>query len=349
MNWTTKNKRVAAIGGGVAVLAAGALYLVLNKDVASKIPGLNQVVDPPKCPLSGVEPAKESLLDRPAIALKIENNPLAYPLSGLEEAEVVYEEPVEGGLTRFMAIFHCTDAAKAGPVRSARIVDPAILSPYTLILGDAGGNDIVHNALVKGGVVEIDETDAGEAMFRADRPETTFEHTLYADTAAVRKIGEKEFGDPPPDDIFEFGDVQKGKKVKTITATFSAGSVATFTWKEGRWYRSQGDEPLIAESGDQFAADNVLIEQHTVNFAEGLTDVLGTPSPEIADVTGTGKAWLFRDGRVIKGTWTRESEDDPVHFETADGDTMLLAEGSTWIELLPDNKGDVKGSLDFAK
>lgn len=345
---TSKGKRVAAIGGGVAVVAGVALFLILNKDVASKLPLVGDAA-PATCPLSGVEPAKEALLDRPAIALKIENNPLAYPLSGLEEAEVVYEEPVEGGLTRFMAIYHCTDADKAGPVRSARIVDPAILSPYTLILGDAGGNDIVQKALSDGGVVEIDETKAGEAMQRVERPGITSEHTLYADTAAIRKIGQKSYKNAPSDDLFEFGDVQKGKKAKTVTATFSAGSIATFEWKEGRWYRAQGEEPLIAESGDQFATDNVLIEQHTVNFAEGLSDVLGTPSPEIEDVTGSGKAWLFRDGRVIKGTWTRDSIEDAVRFETSDGDEMVFAEGSIWIELLPDNKGDVKGSLDFGK
>ncbi|MEA2460333.1 MAG: hypothetical protein QOH90_510 [Actinomycetota bacterium] len=346
---TSKGKRVAAIGGGVGILAAVALFLVLNKDVASKIPIVNKVVDEPKCPLSGVEPSKDSVMDRPAIALKIENNPAAYPLSGLEDAEVVYEEPVEGGLTRFMAIFHCTDAEKAGPVRSARIVDPAILSPYTLILGDAGGNDIVRQALDESGIVQIDETAAGAAMSRADRPGVASEHTLYANTALVRKLGEKKFKDAPSDDIFEFGDIQDGKKAKRVTITFSAGSIANYAWKDGRYYRSQGDEPLISEGGDQFAADNVLVEQHTINFAEGLSDVLGTPSPEIEDVTGSGKAWLFRDGKVIKGTWKRDSVDDPVTFETADGDTMSLHAGTTWIELVPDKKGDLKGSIDFGK
>jgi hypothetical protein len=282
------------------------------------------------------------------VALKIENNPDAYPLSGLDDAEVVYEEPVEGGLTRFMAIFHCTDSEKAGPIRSARIVDPAIVSPYTLIMGDAGGNDIVRAALDTGGIVNVDETSAGEAMFRGDRPGYASEHTLYANSAAVRKIGQKKFDDPPSDDLFKFGDVQDGKKAKTVTISFPS-STAVFTWKEGRYYRSQSEEPLISEGGDQFAADNVLIEQHTINYAKGLTDVVGSPSPEIEDVTGTGKAWLFRDGKAIKGTWERESLEDPVRFKTMSGDEMVLHEGSTWIELLPNNKGDVKGTLEYGK
>jgi hypothetical protein len=345
---TSYQKRVAAIGGGIAVIAAAALFLIFNKDVANKIPVVNKLVADPRCPLSGKVPAKDGYLDRPAVALKIENNPDAYPLSGLDHAEVVYEEPVEGGLTRFMAIFQCTDAAKAGPVRSARIVDPAIVSPYTLILGDAGGNDIVRKALDKGGIVNIDETGAGSAMTRVDRPGIATEHTLYGDTAAIRKIGEKDFSDPPADNIFKFGDLQAGKKAKTVTITFPA-SEADFTWKDGRYYRAQSGTPLISEQGDQFAADNVLIEQHTINYAKGLTDVVGSPSPEIQDVTGTGKAWLFRDGTVIKGTWTRSSLADPVRFETATGDEMQLHEGATWIELLPNDKGEVRGSLDYGK
>ena len=347
---STNAKRAIAIGAGVVVLAVGAFLLLTNRD-GGPLDGLPIVGDdePETCPLSGEEPGKESALDRPAVGLKIENNPAAYPLSGLEEAEVVYEEPVEGGLSRFLAIYHCTDAAQAGPVRSARIVDPAILLPYTHILGAAGGNDIVRAALDEAELVVIDETGAGTAMSRVERPGVSSEHTLYGDTAAIRKLGRKDF-DEPPSEVFTFGDAEgTGKKATTITITFSLGNVVSFEWKEGRWYRIDNGQPLIGEGGDQFAADNVLIEEHTVNFAEGISDVIGAPSPEIEDVTGSGRAVLFRDGRAFKGTWTRESEEDRVVFETTAGDEMVLKEGTTWIELVPDDKGDLKGSFEYAK
>lgn len=77
---------------------------------------------------------------RAAVAVKVENDPSAYPLSGLDDAEVVYEEVVEGGVTRFMAIYHCTGSGKVGPVRSSRIVDAAIMRPITHILAASGGN-----------------------------------------------------------------------------------------------------------------------------------------------------------------------------------------------------------------
>ncbi|MDQ3914391.1 MAG: DUF3048 domain-containing protein [Actinomycetota bacterium] len=347
---TRTAKRAALIGGGVLVLAAGIFFVLLNKDVIEDVPVIGGLAGDPECPLTSRDPARPSLVDRPAVAIKIENNPVAYPLAGLEDAEIVYEEPVEGGLTRFMAIYHCTDSALAGPVRSARIVDPPIMSPYTLILGAAGGNDIVRAALEDAGVVTIDEDRADSAMTRVDRPGITSEHTLYADTAGIRKIGRRSYEDAPPDDLFEFGDLQgTGRRARSVTLTFSAGTVVTYDWTGKRWARSDDEQPLVNDAGAQLEVDNVLIEEHTVEHSDELSDSLGTPSPEIADVTGSGRAFLFRDGRMFAGKWFRESEEDPVRFETRGGDALVLKPGTTWIELLPDKTGDVRGTFSVAK
>jgi hypothetical protein len=348
---TSNAKRAAIIGGSVLVLAGGIFFVLTNREAVEGLPVIGEALaDDPECPLTSLDPDRESRVERPAVAIKIENNPVAYPLSGLEDAEVVYEEPVEGGLTRFMAIYHCTDSPQAGPVRSARIVDPPIMSPYTRILGAAGGNDIVIGALDDADIVTIDETKAGDAMTRVDRPGVTSEHTLYADTAAVRQLGRKQFAEIPRDDLFEFGDLQgTGRRARQVTLTFSAGAIVTYDWDGKRWSRSDGDAPLANEAGEQIQTDNVIIEEHTVNHSDRLGDVLGTPSPEIADVTGSGRAFLFRDGRVFAGKWSRESTDEPVRFETKGGDAFVLHPGTTWIELLPDKQGDVKGSFAISK
>jgi hypothetical protein len=349
---TTRGKKVAGIAAGVAALGAGAFFLISNRAPGDPIGGaLNPFDKPPAtCPLTGEEPKNDAVLARPAVAVKIENNPAAYPLSGLDDADVVYEELVEGGITRFMAIFQCGSTTKAGPIRSARIVDPHIVLPYTQILGDAGGNPTVRQALEDAGVVSIDETHAGDAMMRVPRSGYASEHTLYANIDALRKLGKKEFSDPPPDDIFDFGEVPKGgKKARSVTVNFSPTEAAHFEWKDGRYYRSEGDNPLISEGGDQFATDNIIVEEHEVNFSATLGDVHGIRSTEIADVTGTGKAVLFRDGRAFVGKWTRASEDDPVTFTRKSGDKFVLHAGSTWIELLPNDQGDLKGSLEYGK
>lgn len=299
---------------------------------------------PPTCPLSG-EPLDADAKDIPAVAVKIENNSAAYPLSGLDKAEIVYEEEVEGGLTRFMAIYHCTDTKKAGPIRSARIVDPAIMTPITRILGDAGGNDIVQKALDKAKIVSIDENAAGDAMRRVFRSGYSSEHTLYANIGKLRKVGIKKYDTPPPDDLFVFGDLDTAaQKARSVTMNFSGATTIGYKWSGGKWHRTDDGEPLVMESGVPIAVDNVIIEQHEVNYSKTITDVVGNPSVEIADVTGSGPAVLFRDGKMIKGRWVRKTVTAGVTYETKSGTRLALHPGSTWIELLPNDKGEVKGS-----
>lgn len=303
-----------------------------------------------KCPLSGVEPENAAVLERPAVAVKVENNPVAYPLSGLEEAELVYEELVEGGQTRFMAIYHCSDATKVGAVRSSRQVDPAIMLPTTGILAAAGGNDIVRKFLTDAGVVLIDEDNAGEAMQRIPRAGVSLEHTLFGNTKLLRKIGAKEYSEPPPQDQFIFGELTaKSKPASSVTVQFSPAVTVEYKWAQDKWLRSDRGAPFMSESGEQIGVDNLIIEEHIVKNSKTITDVAGNPSIEIADVTGSGRAVLFRDGKVIVGKWVRETEKSRVVYETKDGDELTLKPGTTWVELMPNAKGDLKGKLTFTK
>ncbi len=312
------------------------------------LPSVAEEAPPAVCPLTGLDPASGVDTAQAAIAVKIENNPVAYPLSGLQDADIVYEEEVEGGATRFMAIYHCTDTKKAGPVRSARTVDPAIMSPITRLLAAAGGNTIVLKALKKGDISLISEVTAGKAMRRIDRPGIASEHTLYGDTAALRTKGTKDFSEPPPNDIFKFGEVQdSAKKARSVTINFSGSRPIEYRWKGGGWTRYEAGEPFVVEGGKTIKVDNVLVESHTINYADGIVDIAGNKSVEIADVTGSGPAVLFRDGQAIVGRWTRESRESRAVFETKSGDEMVLKAGTTWVELVPNQKGEVKGSYSF--
>src|SRR5687768_14672094 len=162
------------------------------------------------------------------------------------------------------------------------------MSPYTRILAAAGGNPGVRANLEEFDVILIDENAAGEAMERVERPGISTEHTLYGDTKELRRLGQKKFEDSPTDDIFEFGDLPDGgKKTGSIDLMFGSSSIG-FEWTDGAWFRTDDGEPLMMENGDQLSFDNVIIEEHTVNLSTEFADVLGTPSPVIADVTGSG-------------------------------------------------------------
>ena len=125
----TRRRKVLAAGVSTVVVAAGAVgTLALTGNAAkipliNRIPGLSQLgrhkpAKPPTCPLTGVAP-HHAVPDRPALAIKVENLPEARPQAGLERADIVYEEPVEGGITRFIVVYQCQDSKRIGPVRSS--------------------------------------------------------------------------------------------------------------------------------------------------------------------------------------------------------------------------------------
>jgi hypothetical protein len=185
-------------------------------------------------------------------------------------------------------------------------------------------------------------------MRRVGRPGITSEHTLYAHSSKLRKLGAKRFDEPPPGDSYSFGELAgKSRRARRLTIHFSGATEVTYEYAKGRWLRSQDGEPFVAESGQRIGVDNVIIEEHDLVFSETITDVAGNPSIEISDPTGQGRALLFRDGRVVRGRWIRESIESAVRFETRAGDVMTLKPGITWVELVPSGKGDVKGSFSF--
>ncbi|MEA2487401.1 MAG: hypothetical protein QOF16_1055 [Actinomycetota bacterium] len=333
---------VARAGGVVSTGACGTTHTFRVAIQRSR----HHFIDP-TCPLSGLETTK-AIMHRPAVAVKVENDPAAYPLSGLDKADLVVEEPVEGGMTRFAAFFHCNDASMVGPIRSARATDPSIIQPITSILAAAGANQIVSGDLDAAGVFTIDETTAGAAMQRVDRPGYAVEHTLFGDSAALRAVGLTSYQMAPPRGILPFGTMEgRSRPARQINMSFGGADTIHYQWVHGQYLRSDGGAPLMMSDGEQLGVDNVLVEMRTVYLSTALGDANGVPSPEFGDVPGHDQAVLFRNGRAIAGTWQRRSEDGRTVFRTRSGDQMNLRPGNTVIEMVPNHDGDVSGSLSF--
>jgi len=287
--------------------------------------------------------APDAKIDRPAIALKIENSPEARPQSGLQDADVVYEEIVEGGITRFMALFHCGDSAKAGPVRSARFDDPKLALPFTSVLAYSGSNSIVDKELTKRDIVSLNELNAGDAFFRIPEGSTDI-HSLYADSGEIRSQAPDKV-ESPDGGIFTFGDVPgDAPEVRSVSLNFTDGNTIEYKWGGGAWRRFEAGEAFVTSGGDQIEVANLVIQQVKVDNSEKIVDPAGNPSPDIL-LKGTGKAVLLRDGHAIKGTWKITKEGTAPVFRTRSGDPFPFARGSIWIELIPSKEGDVKGSF----
>lgn len=347
MTLTRRGKIAVTAGTVVALSGVGVGALALSGNAPAPIQrAFDEVTGtthgeapPPVCPLTGVAAPHGKIPHRPALAIKVENAPEARPQTGLNKADIVFEEPVEGGLTRFIAIFQCGDADRVGPVRSGRTTDPDVLVQLDKpILGYAGAQKPVREAIDDAGLVDANYIDAADAYTRdAGR---VAPHNLYTTTAALWKAGAKimkTHAGPPPA-LFTYADELDGraKKVGEIHLPFSMAYADVYwRWsaKDGRWLRSHGSEPHVLTDGGQVAATNVVVMQVKVGMSD-LVDAAGNHSPTV-DLTGKGKAYVFRNGRMIVGHWERASLRDVTSFVTKSGETIALAPGTTWVELLP--------------
>jgi hypothetical protein len=328
---------IGAVAGTLVLAGVGALAFTGNAPAP-----LQRLVDqlvnrpPDPCPLTGVAPRKgKEVPDRPLLAVKIENSPDARPQAGLEHADVVYEEPVEGGLTRFIALYHCADAKRLGPVRSARVTDPDVLAQFGRpLFGYAGAANAVKAVLAKADLIDLSYLVV-DAYVRD--PNRSAPHNLYSSTRSLWRAGGRK-GEPPAG-VFTFSEELevKGKKARSAHIPFSYASDVYWSWDaetEG-WLRSHGTTPHLTESGAQVRADTVVVMHVPVTLGE-IRDAAGARSPEVT-LTGKGQVWILRDGRVIAGRWERPTLGQATRFVARNGDEIALRPGTTWIELVPDD------------
>jgi Protein of unknown function (DUF3048) N-terminal domain/Protein of unknown function (DUF3048) C-terminal domain len=343
----SRRGKIVAASASVAVVMAGALgYFAFFPEQAPAfvrdtldavgVPGFGPESGPPlpTCPLTGEEVPGGRVPDRPALAIKVENHPEARPQAALNDADVVVEEPVEGGYTRFIAIFQCGDGARVGPVRSGRTTDPDYLRQLgPAVFGYAGGVSVVKREVPAVGLVDVNYLIAVDAYTRD--PARSAPHDLYTTTAALWKAARSRDGAPAA--LFSYSTEWEGRarRVRGVHLPYSSVSDVVWTWKRGKgvWVRSHGEEAHLLEGGEQVSAANVVIQ--VVDVTDGnIVDPAGNASPEV-ELTGRGRAYVLRDGKLIVGRWERASLDDVTTFVTKDGTEIELAPGRTWVQLLP--------------
>ena len=293
----------------------------------------------PTSPINGLPVEDADLLDRRLIAVKIDNHANARPQSGIDQANAIVEVPVEG-ITRFIALFHDTDAIYLGPVRSGRPTDGKFLNPLGAVFAISGGQDWVLSGIRNQGVEIIGEVPP--AMFRVRSRFAP--HNLYTDTTALRELADdRGYADDPPPTLFEFGELPTGSEaVNEIEMDFGNGFVVDWIYdrSSGRYLRSfNGNEAeVIDEEGETspLAADTLVVMLAT-RFIEQ-APAGGTSVPAV-DTVGEGQAYVFAGGRMIEGTWSRESSDDQILFEDDQGDPLPVPPGFIWMSIVPEQNG----------
>ncbi len=277
-------------------------------------------------PLTGGRPSTN-----PVIAVKIDNTYFAVPQFGVSDADVVYVEQVEGGLTRLICVFHTRLPSEVGPVRSVRSTDAQLLPvfgrPALVFAGGAGGPMAALAA-----TPVIDTTGLTGAYFRSDVAAGTYNLHANLQTVAAQvkvKAAARGIG-------FTFAArssvVAAGRPVGSLSVVMEAG-VTNFSFSGGRFVLMRDGEPVRDYQGGVEAADNVLV-QHVLDEPDGTVDTLGSPS-YLSRTVGSGAVSLFRNGRMIGGTWQRARPGDPFRYRDATGKPLPFKPGTTWVILAP--------------
>jgi hypothetical protein len=264
---------------------------------------------------------------RSALTIKFDNTPQAHPQYGVNRADDVYEEIVEGGITRLAAIFNSNLPTKVGPVRSVRRTDREIVFPIRGIFAFSGGAQYAISSIETAPVKLIDQSNAGAAMFRD--PSRPPPHNLFANAELLMKEGGKVYSPPA---LFTYESRYApavGAPVGHFTVNFASGFATSYQWDAASrtWLRSIFGAPDVTASGVRVAPTNVVVM--SVNYIGGV-GVEGS----YAQMVGSGPVEIFSDGRLQKGKWFRRNIRLATAYRSTTGKVIALRPGQTWIELL---------------
>lgn len=307
-------------------------------------------------PLTGLGTDVDLSAGRP-VAIMLNNLRQALPQCGIAQADLIYEVPAEGGITRMLAVFQSLDQVDTlGSVRSARPYYVELAAGLDAIFIHAGGSDDAYSSIKKLGVFNIDGVNGpyGGTMFYRDsarKKAAGFEHSLFTSRDRIEKLLSGSLskmrqvhkdGYSLPLTFAPDGTPAQGTAANSIDVEFSYYKTGRFTYDpESRTYLvdqhiDKHDIPYVdGGSGEQAAVTNVLVLRTDIKPIKG--DSAGRLTVRL---TGSGSGYFACGGVYIPINWTKESATSPFLFSTADGQPLTLGAGTSYINII-DNSSSV--------
>ena len=282
-------------------------------------------------PLTGmVIPAGSAI--NPSLAAKIDNHVEARPQIGLERTDIVFEEMVEGGLSRYVAIWQSDVPDEIGPVRSIRPMDPDIISAFGGIVCYSGGQQRFV-ALMQAAPVfnAIHGQKATADTFYRTKTKKAPHNVIVKASVIVGQHPEL----PAPGQQFAFSldtpsstAFKDGATASVLKLVFSKATAPTWTFDPtlGKYLRAQLVGPDMDSNGAQLSAMNVIALRVGVEVSQSIPKTL---------LIGSGEAWISSGGSTVHATWFKGAPTSPIALVDDQGVTVRLAPGNTWIELVP--------------
>jgi hypothetical protein len=322
------SKRVALAVIALTSISVAAVSFI--DDVALSELQIPIVKNEPKSPLTGL-PAKSG----PVIVVKIDDTAFAHPQVGIRDADVVYIEQVEGGLTRLAAVFSSKIPSVIGPVRSARITDLELFAQYGKIgFAYSGAQRKLLPEIAAANLFDIGANRYGAEFYKNDplrvapyammvsAPELIQEAQSRGAAIANAKPMGWNFGDQSP----------LAEEIESIAISWPAGRYgATWSHSEERWLLSHNGIADLDETGYQLGPENIVVQ--LVSITDSIyKDKVGGVTPFTATV-GTGDCYLLRNGTSLPCRWSRTSAESGTSFTDINGEEIFFAPGKIWFAL----------------
>ncbi|MCL6580921.1 MAG: DUF3048 domain-containing protein [Firmicutes bacterium] len=295
------------------------------------------------CPLCGLKTGTDAVLHRP-LAVVVDNSTGGRPQSGLGDACLVYELPVEGGITRFLAFFLHTDAAAIGPVRSLRPYMLDLAMPLGAVMAHVGGSPaaLAELASERPAAMSIDELEKPQAFWRSSERRTPY--NCFTSTSLQRSASRSSgyegtrltrttpaaFNFAPPG---EKPALPQGQSVGGFALHYTSTYRVTYDYdsSSGRWLRYVGGAAhKDAATGRQLGATTVIV------LFVPTEAIAGDPEGRLAmDLDGGGQAWVFCAGQSFRVRWGKSGRLNPITFQDGQGNPLTLPAGPVWVLVAP--------------
>ena len=293
-----------------------------------------------RSPLNGTAVSEESLTRR-ILGVKVDNHLEARPQSGIEKADLIFEIWVEG-LTRYLAFFQASDVEYIGPIRSMRPTDIALKNPFAASFVNSGGQDWVYELAWNSSVRYFLEP---EGTFRiSDRYPP---HNLYGDTVALRTLDDRGDYDEPLEALWNFGEMPEDATPATqISMTYPYEFSSSWYWNPvlNHYEKDTTGNPhyyLDSEGNAQrVSADTLIVfEMDVYMTCYGCTSGRVVP---VTVTTGSGPAWILAEGKVVSGTWSRETDTEWFSIQDENGSDLKVPPGRIWVTLARNDRTTIQ-------
>ena len=270
-------------------------------------------------------------VDGPIVVVKIDDTPPAHPQIGIDKADLIYIEQVEGGLVRLAAIFSTEIPDAIGPVRSARISDIDLMAQFGKVAFFYSGAQSKFLPVIKAANLhDIGAEHESPKLYTRDKSRTAPYDMVLSGSEIKKRIADLDVA-KASNIAWSFGKISnKGEAITSVKVRWPASNYSA-NWNGKGWDLSQNGEADVTSDGVQLSPATFIIQKVVITDSE-YKDKLGGVTPFSATI-GEGNGWVLRDGIAIKAIWNRPDASSGTTWSDTEGNEIKFARGQIWIAL----------------